>query len=60
MASLMFSRKGSGEAIKIAKVRGPWVAESGGHLTLEFGWGQDLKVVRSSSLSGSTLSMEPA
>ena len=37
-----------------------WVAQPGKHLTLDFGSGHDLRVVRSSPMLGSTLNMEPA
>ena len=36
-----------------------WVAQSVKHLTLDFGSGHDLRIVRSSPRSGSPLSMEP-
>jgi len=37
---------------------GPWVAQSGEHLTLGLGSGLDLRVVGSSPALGSTLGME--
>ena len=40
--------------------RGAQVAQSGERLTLDFGSGHDLRVVRSSPTSGSTLSAESA
>ena len=45
---------------KNKKMRGAWVAQSVEHLTLDFGSGHDLRVVRSSPLSGSMLGVESA
>ena len=42
------------------KNRGAWVAQSVEPLTLDFGSGHDPRVVASSPVSGSTLSIEPA
>ena len=39
---------------------GVWVAQSLEHLTLDFGSGHDLRVVRWSPMSGSVLCEEPA
>ena len=41
-------------------LRGAWVAQWLQYLTLELGSGHDPRVMRSSPVSGSTLSMEPA
>jgi len=41
-------------------LRGPWVAQLVKHRTLDVGSGYDLRVVRSSPLWGSVLSMESA
>ena len=40
--------------------RDTWVAQLGKHLTLDFGSGHDHRVMRSSYMSGSELSIDPA
>ena len=42
------------------EMRGTWVVQLAKHLTLDFGSGHDLRVMRSSPKSGSTFSMESA
>ena len=42
------------------QTRGTWVAQSVKRLTLDFGLGHDLTVVRSNLVLGSVLGMEPA
>jgi len=44
----------------IREFRGAWVVQLVKHPTLGFSSGDDLRVMRSSPASGSTLSMEPA
>jgi len=39
---------------------GAWVAQLAEHPTLDFGWGGDLRILRLSPVSGSTLSVESA
>ena len=39
---------------------GAWVAQSVEHPTLDFGSGHDLRLVKSSPMLGSALSVEPA
>ena len=45
---------------KLRRHRDTWVDQSVGHPTLDFGSGHDLRVVRSSSVSGYVLSVESA
>ena len=45
---------------RVITERGPWVAQSVKHPTLDSGSGHDLRVVRSSPVLGFTLGMEPA
>ena len=49
MKKLTYKKKGGG----------PWVAQSGKHLSLEFGSGHDLRVMRLSPALGSMLGVEP-
>jgi len=44
--------------LKNSLMRGAWVAQSVRHLTLDFGSGHDLRVMRSSPASGSAQAME--
>ena len=44
----------------LKNVRGTWVAGSVKYLTVDFGSGHDLRVMRLSPTSGFTVSMEPA
>ena len=46
--------------IKMDKNKDAWVAQSAKCPTLNFGSGHDLRVVRSSPMSGSALGVEPA
>jgi len=46
--------------IKILTDWGAWVAQLVKRLTLDFGSGHDLKIMRSSPVSGSMLRVEPA
>lgn len=48
------------KVIQKYQLRGTWVAQFVKHLTLNFGSGHDLRVVRSSPASGSMLSEESA
>ena len=48
------------QPFKSSTVRGAWVATVGEHLTLGFGSGRDLRVVKLSTMSGSVLSVESA
>ena len=46
---------------KVAEeLRGTWVAQSVKSVTLDFGSGHDLRAIKLSLMSGSTLGMEPA
>ena len=46
-------------AFKTTMIRGMWVAQWVKHLTLDFGSGHDLRIMRLSPTLGSMLSMEP-
>ena len=52
-------RTGTNASLNV-RYRGTWVDQSVKHPTLDFSLGHDLRVMRSSPTSGSTLGMEPA
>ena len=58
--TLRFSNSREVHNKKWVKFRGAWAAQSVEHLTLDFGSGHDLRVVRLSPVLGSALGMEPA